>query len=58
MICYKYTADIFNNTEIEVVNFPLNVKRSVGRSKNIRILSKIEFKRRVKCGRCRRVGHN
>ena len=29
-----------------------NVKRSVGRPKKIRIPSKMEFKRRVKCGHC------
>ena len=49
---------IFNNTKIEVFILPPNVKRSVGRPKKIRILSKMEFKRCVKCGRCRRVGHN
>ncbi|KAA0051992.1 protein FAR1-RELATED SEQUENCE 3-like [Cucumis melo var. makuwa] len=43
---------------MSIVILPPNVKRAVGRPKKFKILSRIEFKRRVKCGRCGRVGHN
>ncbi|XP_050941555.1 uncharacterized protein LOC127149731 [Cucumis melo] len=43
---------------MSIVILPPNVKRVVGRPKKIKIPSRMEFKRCVKCGRCRHVGHN
>ncbi|XP_022155207.1 uncharacterized protein LOC111022347 [Momordica charantia] len=45
--------------DVKIIKMLLpNVKRPAGRPKKLRIPSALEFKKRVKCSRCGRYGHN